>query len=77
MSNLTIQELHKYYKLIKIGILDPIKCPNDETHTSMIPNYDFDNDSAYFWCLACNAKLKFGHNSEESIRRRLDMFENL
>jgi hypothetical protein len=77
MEDLSIQELHQYHKLIKLGILDPIKCPSDKDHIDMIPNYDFEKDISYFNCLSCNTKLKIGENFKKSVRRQLDIFKNL
>jgi hypothetical protein len=67
---ITIQELHKYFKLIEAGIENPIPCPSDPEHTDMIP---FVNDDLepILMCLGCKSKIHIGENLSNSIKRYL------
>ena len=63
---ITIQELHRYYKLSQIGAVDPIMCPSDPDHTPMIPFIE--NDEPIMFCLGCKSKMRFGENLSNSIK---------
>lgn len=65
---ITIQELHKYFKLIEAGIENPIPCPSDSEHTPMIP-FVGDNDEPILICLGCKSKIHIGENLANNIKR--------
>lgn len=63
---ITIQELHRYYKLSQIGAVEKILCPSDPDHTPMLPNVE--DDEPIMFCLGCKSKLRFGENLSNIIK---------
>lgn len=63
---ITIQELHRYYKLSQIGATEPILCPSDKDHTPMIPWVE--EDEPIMICLGCKSKIRFGENLSNTIK---------
>ena len=64
---ITIQELHKYYKLSEKGLVPSLPCPINELDGDMVPWAD-ENDEPCFWCLACNTKSYLGINQINQIK---------
>jgi hypothetical protein len=75
--DLTIQEVHKYLKLVELGVTKPILCPLDQDHMPMISQYDEKSQMSYFYCLACETKLRLGQNLTKFIFSQLDIFKTL
>lgn len=63
---ITIQELHRYYKLSQVGATKPILCPSDSDHTPMIPWVE--EDEPIMICLGCKSKIRFGENLSNAIK---------
>lgn len=64
---ITIQEIHKYLKLVNIGIAKPISCPIDINHPNMVSWLD-KKEIPCFICLACDAKVYPGDNLIKKIK---------
>lgn len=64
---ITIQEVHKYLQLTKVGMASPVKCPIDKYHPDMVSWLDED-EKVCFMCLACSAKVHPGDNLIKKIK---------
>lgn len=69
----------KYYQLSLKNKTIPIKCELDSDHPILVPNLrtdENDNDTIYFYCLACNFKLYPGlelYNNIEFVLEELEV----
>jgi hypothetical protein len=77
MTEITMQHIHQYNKLIQLGLVKKIKCPMDLNHTDMISQFDFEENKPYYVCIACNTKIHLGHNLITKIVNELDKFYKL
>lgn len=67
---ITIQELHRYQKMVDAEILPPIICIVNEDDGPMIPWVD-DKEEPCMWCISCNAKYYLGLNQIQVIKSLL------
>ena len=67
---ITIQEIHKYYRLSEKGLVPAFICPMNELDGNMIPWVD-EKEEPCFWCLSCNTKLYLGLNQIDIIKTLL------
>lgn len=67
---ITIQEIHKYYKLSQMGLVPSLPCPINEMDGDMIPWSDKD-DNPCFWCLSCDVKSYLGLEQIKQIKSLL------
>lgn len=63
---LTIQEVHYYDDLVKIGKALKINCPIDETDI-VISKLD-EEDKVFFYCISCKTSFYPGLNTIEKIK---------
>lgn len=64
---ITIQELHKYYKLADQGLVKKFNCPSDHDHPDLIPSVD-ENDNPILYCLGCSSRITLGENLSSIIK---------
>ena len=64
---LTIQEAHRYIKIVNYGFAKPIVCLNDNDHLNLVSWVD-DNEDVIFMCLACSYKIIPGEKMSKYIR---------
>lgn len=64
---LTIQEAHRYIKIVSYGLAKPIVCLNDKDHLNLVSWVD-DNEDVIFMCLACSYKIRPGEKMSKYIR---------
>jgi hypothetical protein len=64
---LTIQEAHRYIKIVNYGFAKPIVCLNDKDHLNLVSWVD-DNEDVVFMCLACSYKIRPGEKMSKYIR---------
>ena len=69
---ITIQEIHRYYKLSSMGLAPSLPCPINEIDGQMVPWVD-ENETPCFWCLSCNTKSYLGINQIEQIKKLLHL----
>lgn len=67
---LTIQEVHYYNDLVKIGKALKINCPIDETDI-VISKLDKE-DKVFFYCISCKTSFYPGLNTIEKIKHTIN-----
>ena len=67
---ITIQELHRYQRMVDLDILPPIVCRVNELDGTMVPWLD-EKEEPCFWCMACDSKYYPGLNQVQLIRSLL------
>lgn len=70
MNKLTIQEVHTYMHLADQGKVPHIPCPVNKDHVNLIPDLDKEGN-VYFYCLACNVRLRPGERFTNLIHKYL------
>ena len=73
--HLTIQEVHTYNNLIKMGKAEELKLSGVDSDTVVIPQLD-EFDNVYFLDLASRAKIYPGINVIEKIKKAIDNYKN-
>lgn len=69
---ITIQEIHKYYRLSSKGIVPAFVCPINYDDGEMIP-WQGEDDIPCFWCISCNSKLYLGYDQITEIKNLLHL----
>lgn len=67
---LTIQEVHYYNNLVKIGKALKINCPIDETDI-VVSKLD-EEDRVFFYCISCKTSFYPGLNTIEKIKHTIN-----
>lgn len=70
---ITIQEAHRYLKLVDAGVAKVIRCENDTDHPDLV-SWLNEKDEVEFICLACSFKLRPGYKMVRYIQFVLENF---
>ena len=73
--DLTIQEVHSYNDLVKMGKEEQLQLSGVDNDTVVIPQLD-EFDNVYFLDLASRAKIYPGINVIEKIKAAIDKHKN-
>jgi hypothetical protein len=72
---ITIQEAHKYLKLVSYGFARPVVCLNNEDHLDLISWVD-ESEDVVFICLACSYKIRPGEKMSKYIKSVNEKFKS-